>query len=452
MIYVVGLGIGGALPDNAQSALRRAKRVIVLNPEHPSTFLVAAMGIDFEVPEDPDSIELPEQLAALSDEDVLIVVPGHPLIGQPVISALRKVAQVKILGGDSGIEAILEAVGADASDGLQMIDAESNVWPNPVLPCIIYNLPGRNLQARLLWRYGEKVPTYLVNPATGETERLFNLEEGLSPHLALFLPAVELPSNYAFADLVEIVAQLRAPDGCPWDREQTHESLRACLLEETYEALDAIDRDDPKALSEELGDVLLQVLLHSQIAQENGRFDLSNVISAISEKLIRRHPHVFGDVKAETSAQVLVNWEAIKRSEKKDAMRGILADIPNAMPSLMRAFEVSKKAAKAGFEWESIEGVMDKLREEEAELQEAIRSQDPKLIEAEIGDLLFTVVNVARHAGVQPEESLRSMVARFIDRFEAMEQAATSDGKSLGDLTPDEWEAYWAAAKASQSS
>ncbi|OYT69346.1 MAG: nucleoside triphosphate pyrophosphohydrolase, partial [Armatimonadetes bacterium CP1_7O] len=249
-----------------------------------------------------------------------------------------------------------------------------------------------------------------------------------------------------FEGLVAVVAALRAPDGCPWDREQTHESLKPHLLEETYEVLEAVDSHDPIALREELGDLLLQVLMHSQIASETGAFDIEQVIERLIEKLVSRHPHVFGDAHAETAEQVLKNWDKTKRAQKGRA--SVLEGVPRAMPALARAQEISKRAARVGFEWETIEGVLDKLREEEAELRQAIVSGDRVRIESEIGDLLFTMVNIARHMQIDAEQALHSMVARFTRRFQWMEAEAARQNRALDNLDADEWEALWQQAKA----
>lgn len=254
----------------------------------------------------------------------------------------------------------------------------------------------------------------------------------------------------AFERLHGIIAQLRAPGGCPWDREQTHATLRTHLLEETYETLDAIDRADDTDLAEELGDLLMQPLMHADIAAEAGRFDIVDVLEGISDKLVRRHPHVFGDVMVSDADEVLTNWDAIKKQEK--AGRGIehasvLDNVPPGLPSLSRALKISKKAAKVGFEWPDIEGVLDKLREETLELEAEITSGDDERLAEELGDLLFTAVNIARWRKIDPELALRDGVARFERRFRAMEAGAAGQDRELKTLSPDEWEELWNAAK-----
>lgn len=244
--------------------------------------------------------------------------------------------------------------------------------------------------------------------------------------------------------LVYIVDRLLGPGGCPWDQEQTHESLKRHLLEEAYEVLDAIDSGSLDALKEELGDLILQPIMHAQMEKLAGTFEIADVAQAISDKLVRRHPHVFGDVDAADADEVLANWDRIKREEKGGAPASVLSGVPKGMASLLRAFEISKRAARNGFEWPDMEAVFDKLHEEERELREALDSGNPDRIESEVGDLLFTAVNVARWANVEPEEALRKMLNRFTERFQAMESEAK---KPLIELDAQEWDDLWEASK-----
>jgi len=258
--------------------------------------------------------------------------------------------------------------------------------------------------------------------------------------------SVVVISQGALYDLVHISDRLLGPGGCPWDQAQTHETLKQYLLEEAYEVLDAIDSNSDDKLQEELGDLLLQPVIHAQMKHLAGSFDVNDVAQGIVDKLVRRHPHVFGDTQAETSEEVLKNWDAIKKAEKGGASPSVLSGIPSGMASLLRAYQVSKRAVRAGFEWPDIEAVFDKLHEEEAELREALEAGDSAEVESEIGDLLFTAVNLARWAKVEPEEALRKMLNRFTERFMAMEKEATGP---LEDLSPGEWDELWERAKAS---
>jgi tetrapyrrole methylase family protein/MazG family protein len=264
------------------------------------------------------------------------------------------------------------------------------------------------------------------------------------PLTSAYVPSLASDHAQGFTGLVQIVDRLLGPDGCPWDKEQTHESLKKHMVEETYEVLDAIDKNDPDALCEELGDFLLQAVMHAQMDAIEGYYDIDDVIRGISDKLIRRHPHVFGNVEVSGSDEVLDNWDAIKKSEKGED-RSVLAGVPKAMPALLRAHEISKRAVRVGFEWQDLEDVFAKLSEELGELKDAINAGRKEDIENEIGDLLFTVVNIARWLKIDPEEALQRMVTRFSDRFQQMESSA---GKPLNDLTFKEWDDLWIAAKA----
>ncbi|HLO99185.1 MAG TPA: nucleoside triphosphate pyrophosphohydrolase [Fimbriimonas sp.] len=254
---------------------------------------------------------------------------------------------------------------------------------------------------------------------------------------------VVVPEGRPLTKLSVVLDLLLGPFGCPWDKEQTHTSLKKYLLEECYEVFDAIDSGEPAAIAEELGDLLLQPLLHARIADKNGSFPFEKPAEAICDKLIRRHPHVFGNVVVEDANEVLQNWDAIKKTEKSEPV-SILAGVPKAMPALTRAHEISKRAARAGFEWGDFDGVLDKFAEEATELKEAIASGSKEEVESEIGDLLFTVVNIARWQGVDAEDALRKMLNRFQGRFTHMEASST---KPLRDLSLEEWDALWVQAK-----
>ncbi len=255
----------------------------------------------------------------------------------------------------------------------------------------------------------------------------------------------------SFDQLAGIMAHLRAPEGCPWDKVQTHETLRPYLVEESAEVLDAIAQNDPRALCEELGDLLLQVVFHAQLASENGDFSLDDVCRGISEKLVRRHPHVFGSVQADDENAVKANWDKIKREEKAargETQTSALDGVATSLPALSQATQISKKAAHVGFEWPDEAGVWEKAREEMQELEAARNDQESSARQAEeLGDLLFTVVNIARWRKVDPELALRDVNRKFKARFEKMEAAAREENRKLEDLSPDEWEALWQRAK-----
>ncbi len=255
---------------------------------------------------------------------------------------------------------------------------------------------------------------------------------------------------YALKDLIRIMEKLRSPEGCPWDRKQTHESLLPYLLEETYEVIDAVKKGSDEELKEELGDLLLQVIFHSQIAKERGAFDIEDVVDSISKKLIHRHPHVFGereDIK--TAEDVNREWEKLKEKEGKKK-ESLLDGIPESMPALERAYKLQKRAAKVGFDWKGFEGIKEKLIEEISEIEEEIKKGDRRKIEEEVGDLLFMAVNLARFLGVHPEIALRRANEKFEKRFRHMEKRAKEMGRDLSEMSLEEMEELWQEAKESE--
>jgi len=266
-----------------------------------------------------------------------------------------------------------------------------------------------------------------------------------------------------FDQLVRLLEKLRSPDGCPWDREQTHDSLKPNLLEETYEVLEAIDHAEPGRLREELGDLLLQVVFHAQLEAESGRFTIENVLQRLSEKLVRRHPHVFGDMSADekprTAADVLAQWEVLKQNERKGRKPGSMLDgVAASLPALLRAVQVQERAARVGFDWPDVGGVIDKVEEECRELREAsndnqaTNSSQQNRVEEELGDLLFALVNLARFLKVNPEDALRKTTARFMQRFRHIENQARLSGKDLRELTLEQMDVWWNEAKAAERS
>ena len=261
----------------------------------------------------------------------------------------------------------------------------------------------------------------------------------------------------AFESLIALQARLRAPNGCPWDREQTHDSLRTYLVEETYEVLDALEGGDARKFADELGDLLLQIVFHAELAAEAGKFDIADVIEQIYTKMVRRHPHVFGKVRAETSADVLKNWEQLKAEERaknkvSDAKApdgSILDAVPRSLPGLLEAHQLTRRAANVGFDWQDVKGIFDKLAEETAELKQSLASGDGRAeeIEEEVGDLLFVGVNLARFLGFDAEIALKKANRKFAGRFREMERIAASRGQSLSGLSAAELDALWNEVK-----
>jgi MazG family protein len=263
-----------------------------------------------------------------------------------------------------------------------------------------------------------------------------------------------------FERLVALQARLRAPNGCPWDREQTHETLRTYLIEEAYEVLGAMKSGDDAKFANEMGDLLLQVVFHSQIAKEEGRFTVADVIREVHEKMVRRHPHVFGEKRARDAAEVLRNWEQIKVQErqasgtetKKEDVKSLLDGVPRTLPATMEGLQLTRKASRAGFDWDSAQGIFEKLREETAELRHASETKDAKRVEEEMGDLLFAAVNLARFLQVDPEIALKNANAKFVRRFRAMERLSRENGQSFTEISRTDQEKLWDAAKRNEKS
>jgi tetrapyrrole methylase family protein/MazG family protein len=272
--------------------------------------------------------------------------------------------------------------------------------------------------------------------------------------------STRLTAGEWFEKLAAVQARLRAPDGCPWDREQTHASLRTFLIEEAYEVLEALEIGDDSKFREEMGDLLLQIVFHSEIAKEEGRFTVSDVIREVHDKMVRRHPHVFGEKRAKDSAEVLKNWEQIKKEERRAAGKksangsqraakdgSLLDGVSRALPAVLEGFQLTRRAARIGFDWGSAEGVFDKMREEAGELRQALSAQDRKRTEEEMGDLLFASVNLARFLDIDPEIALKKANAKFSARFRQMEKLAAKGGKSLADVSRAQMEEFWETAK-----
>ncbi|GFO65436.1 nucleoside triphosphate pyrophosphohydrolase [Geomonas paludis] len=250
-----------------------------------------------------------------------------------------------------------------------------------------------------------------------------------------------------FDRLMEIMRRLRAPGGCPWDAEQTHESLKRYLLEESYEVIEAIDANNDELLKEELGDLILQPVFHAAVAEERGAFTMDQVLDAINDKLVRRHPHVFGDQVIENSAAQVENWEKIKKSEKGDERKSALSGIPPHLPALMKAQKITEKAARVGFDWEHTDQVFAKVMEELHEFQEAMAAGDQQEMESELGDLIFAIVNLGRFLSLDPEEALRKTIQRFTRRFNHIEETLHGGGRRLQDATLEEMDLLWEEAK-----
>ena len=253
-----------------------------------------------------------------------------------------------------------------------------------------------------------------------------------------------------FDELVQLMTTLRGPNGCPWDRKQSLPDLKPFVIEEAYEVVDAIDREDRRALLEEVGDLLMEAVFIAEITREEGSFDIYDSVTAIHDKLVRRHPHVFADVEVSGADQVIVNWEKLKNEERKAENKSVLSGVPDALPALLKASRLTEKAARVGFDWEKTEDVFAKIDEEVGELREAVAARNSVDVAEEVGDLLFTLANIARKLDVNPEEALQATNRKFMRRFEAMESAVRATDRNLDQLTLQEMDQLWDEAKAAE--
>jgi tetrapyrrole methylase family protein / MazG family protein len=477
-ITLVGLGPGGSQFWTAQArqVFQEANEVYVRTEGHPSVGDIPAPIIhsfDGWYEREPHLAGVLEKLVAevvrlgQREEGVIYAVPGHPHLGEATVPRIQARAQaaglrVALIPASSGLEAVLVALNLEGSN-LQIMDAleVASLYHPPLetgRPALIFNLHGQRLAGRLkqtlLNAYAKDSVITVINGAGTEAQTMMsyplaNLEAHSFADKLVYLYLPGSKPQASFSSFQNIIAHLRAPEGCPWDRKQTHQTLRPSLLEEAFEVLEALDANDPAALREELGDLLLHILMHAQIAVESDEFRMEEVIEQVNRKLVRRHPHVFSQSQVEGAEQVVTNWEAIKRQEKIEKGQATEASsaldgIPPALPALAQAMMISQKAVRVGFEWPNIEGVLDKIVEEAREITEAT---DLEHLESEIGDLLFSVVNLARWRQIDPETALRAMNARFTRRFKQIEALAAARGKSLSDMSLPEMDALWEEAK-----
>ncbi len=482
MITIIGLGPGSAehLTRRAWRILERARTVYLRTMQHPC---VGDLPAQLELVSFDGAYQAHDQFEdvyaeisrrileiAARDGEVIYAVPGDPTVGEATVSAIQLDASdaglpVEIVHGLSFIEPCLAQMGIDALDGLQVHDAlavAAQYHPplNPALPALLAQVYSRDvasqLKLTLMNQYPDDLPVKLIHSAgdpaaTIEEVALYLIDrsDSIGVTTTLFLPALgELTS---FEALQNLIAHLRSAEGCPWDREQTHKSLRPFLIEEAYEVLETLDAADPAALGEEMGDLLLQILLHTQIAIDDGEFMMTDVLRQLNEKLIHRHPHVWGDVEIDGDpAQLSRIWQAAKAAEKtgQDAAAVSLLDgIPTGAPALFVAQRYSARAAKVGFDWDDISGVEAKFREE---LAEVLAADSNEARAKEIGDLIFVLVNWLRWLGVDdPESLLREINAKFYSRFAYVEARAADGGRALDAYTLDELEAWWQEAKRS---
>jgi len=487
-LVVVGLGPGdpGMLTIAGKKALEEADEVWVRTRKHPTldhiNFGDKLKSFD-EIYDTFDSLDevyraiaerLRDRILAADISYLAYAVPGSPSAGERSVKLLRESLRdapvnLKILPSVSALEAIMIELGLDPiDDGLQLVDASELEWLyelypstksqylNPTIPLLVTGIWNQSLASVtklfLLSVYPPEWPIKVVRASVDSSHhelQLVDLDKNAKvDHLAsVYVPplAPDSPGSH-FYQLTYITARLRGPGGCPWDREQNHYSIKRYLLEEAYEVIDALDKQDIDALEEELGDLLLQISLHSEIAYSESEFEIGDVIRFLTSKLIRRHPHVFGDIQVENASHVTRNWQMIKKSErsqKGEEEVSVLDGVPRALPALARAQSISVRAAKTGFEWDDARQLWEKVLEELEEVKDSAADELPM----ELGDLLFVLVNWARFHGIDAEESLRIATDKFEQRFREMERRARSQGKELEQLSIDEMDALWEEIK-----
>ncbi|XZL37193.1 nucleoside triphosphate pyrophosphohydrolase [Clostridium perfringens] len=482
MLKIMGLGPGAyeALTIGALKELKNNKNIYFRTEKHPTVDFLKDEGIKFEsydhAYEKYDSFNdvykyIAEDLITKikDDEDLIYAVPGHPLVAEKSVINLIELCkenniQYEVLPAVSFVDAMMEALQVDPIEGVKIIDAfdmKNQILDKRVgtiITQVYNNFIASEVKLRLLEGYEDDTEIIFVRAAGVEGLEsirkipLYELDwqEDIDYLTSIYIPK-DLGNKKDFQDLLDIIETLRNPGGCPWDREQTHESLKSALLEECYEVIDAIENEDEDALIEELGDVLLQVVFHASIGKEDGYFDIMDVIGGISNKMINRHPHVFGNEEANTSEQVLVNWDEIKKEEKGiKTLTEEMQNIAKSLPAATRAYKVQKKAKKVGFDWDDVNCAMDKVKEELNEIKEVYNCEDKSIIEGEVGDLLFACINVARFLEVDGELALDKTIKKFIKRFSYIENEAIKNNKNLKDMTLEEMDKLWEEAKTSE--
>ncbi|WP_019123155.1 nucleoside triphosphate pyrophosphohydrolase [Brevibacillus massiliensis] len=481
-IIVVGLGAGtlDQLPLGCYRLLKNGNRVYVRTREHPVVEQLEQEGVavtsfddvyerhgTFDAVYSSIAASLLDQ--AKQQGELVYAVPGHPLVAEKTVQLLLKEApqqdvSVEVKGGQSFLDPLFARLQIDPIDGFALLDATSirSEQVNPLLHTVIAQVYDKLTASDVKLTLMEVFPDeYQVTVATAigvsgleriESIPLFELDrvEHLGNLSLVYVPPTQEQAvlNRQFYTLKRIVETLRSPEGCPWDREQTHSSIRKNLIEETYEVLETIDDDDPDAMCEELGDLLLQIMLHAQMAAEDGFFTVEDIVAGLNEKLIRRHPHVFGEGGASNADEALANWQEIKAQEKAARGQDInaqskLAGIPRDLPALMYAYKLQKKAAAVGFDWDQIADVYKKIEEEYRELREA----DPAEQAGELGDLLFAVVNLARFLKIDPEEALALTNRKFTNRFSYIEQKLRESNRTFEQTDLAEMDKWWEEAK-----
>lgn len=478
-LIIVGLGPGpaGLITTETLHILKSSPTVILRTAKHPTIEELSAQGINFTsydylYEEKKTFDEVYHAIAAdcltrakLSGE-MVYAVPGSPLVAEKTVELIRAETkaqniELKILPGMSFLEVLYTRLGIDPINGITVVDAADidTLPPGLTTGLVVTQLYNRQVASdaklSLMEYYPDEYEITLVRnlglpDETIKSLPLYELDrEAKIDHLtSLYLPPRGFSAqSFSLDPLIDVMARLRSPGGCIWDIEQNHRSLRRYAVEEVYEVLEAIELENGDKLCEELGDLLLQIVFHARVAEECGSFSMQDVVDTVTQKMIRRHPHVFGDISVRDAAEVVVNWEEIKKHEKGYDRKSVLDGIPAGLPSLMSAYKLQAKAAKVGFDWDTIDPVWGKIQEELAELQEAVKTGDSRLIEGELGDVLFAVVNLARFLKTEPEVALTVTNNKFKRRFAYIEKVVMTKGLKWQDLNLRALDELWNEAK-----
>lgn len=479
-ITIVGLGAAdlNQMPLGVYRLLKKAKTVWLRTMEHPAVEELKEEGVQFcsfdAVYEKHDRFEdvydeiVKELLEKAEYGPVLYAVPGHPMAAEKTVQLLLEQKQagkvnVEIAGGQSFLDALFTSVGIDPADGFQLLDGTAlnrndiQISGHLIIAQVYDSFVASDVKLTLMEKYPAEHEVTVVTAAGSEREAvrkvpLYELDHGMELNnlTSVYVPPVQKEEHTyrEFSVLRGIIARLRDPEtGCPWDLKQTHTSLKEYLLEETYELFEAIDNEDDEEMATELGDVLLQVLLHAQIGEDEGMFTIEDVIESTSAKMVRRHPHVFGDASAETAEDVKANWQEIKAAEKGNKEKRVLDGIPKGQPAVMEAYDLQKRAAKEGFDWPDKAGVLGKVKEEWAEFLAETESGRADRLREEFGDVLFTLINAARFWDIHPEEALQAVNRKFRRRFGFVEDQVRQSGRSFSTFTLKELDEFWDLAK-----
>lgn len=478
---IVGLGAGDLeqLPLGVYRLLQGEKPKYLRTKEHPVVQELEQEGIKYrsfdDIYEKHDEFsavydEICEVLLAKAETETLIyAVPGHPLVAERTVQLLLEQGpvrgiEIELAGGQSFLDPIFQALKIDPIEGFQLLDGtdlhkdEIRLEQHLLIGQVYDAFVASNVKLTLMEKLPYDYEVTIVTAAGTSSEQLrkvplyeLDREVELNNLTSLYVPPVKNAELLykEFSKLRDIIAQLRGPNGCPWDLKQTHQSLKTYLIEEAYELIEAINNDDIDHMIEELGDVLLQVMLHAQIGEDEGFFAIEDVIKTLAEKMVRRHPHVFGEVHADTEEEVLKNWQQIKEEEKGKKDPSILAGINSALPNLLKAVDLQKRAAKVGFDWDDALSAFEKVKEELVEFEAEIRetNQNKTAIMDEFGDVLFALVNVSRFYRINPEEALFMTNQKFMNRFAYVEKKVAESGRTFAEHNLKQLDQYWNEAK-----